>query len=66
MRKQGAITLRPWVNKGNKILPCALRSNHDISVIANWSHMLASFYYMSSYSTKDDDIYLEVGIGERT
>ncbi|KAN0067551.1 hypothetical protein V8E54_014420 [Elaphomyces granulatus] len=45
--KTGAITLRPWVNKGNKILPCTLRSNHDISVIANSSHMLASLYYMA-------------------
>jgi hypothetical protein len=55
--KTGAITLprnHPWVNKGNKILSCALRSNHDISFIANSSRMLASLYYMSNYSTKDD------------
>jgi hypothetical protein len=43
--KTGAITLprnHPWVNKGNKILSCALRSNHDISFIGNSSRMLAS------------------------
>jgi hypothetical protein len=53
----GAIALprnHPWVNKGNKVLSCALRSNHDISFIANSSRMLASLYYMSNYSTKDD------------
>ena len=55
--KTGAVTLtrnHPWVNKGNKILSCALRSNHDVSFIANSSRMLASLYYMSNYSTKDD------------
>jgi hypothetical protein len=55
--KTGDITLErnhPWVNKRNKILSCAFRSNHDISFIASTSRMLASLYYMSNYATKDD------------
>jgi hypothetical protein len=55
--KTGDITLeqnQAWVNKRNKILSCAFRSNHDISFIASTSRMLASLYYMSNYATKGD------------
>jgi len=43
-----------WSKPRNRILPCAFRSNHDISFIASTSRMLASLDYMSNYATKDD------------
>jgi hypothetical protein len=51
----GAFSLprnHPWVNKGNKILSCALRSNHDVSFIANSSRMCrTTLQKMTSNST---------------
>lgn len=53
----GAICLErnhQWVNRYNKLISCAIRSNHDLKFIPSGAKMLAAMYYITNYATKDD------------
>jgi hypothetical protein len=43
-----------WVNKYNRVISSAIRSNNDVAFIPNGVRGLAAVYYMTNYATKDD------------
>jgi hypothetical protein len=44
-----------WVNPYNTCIATAIGSNHDLSFISTRAKSLALLYYITNYSTKDEE-----------